>query len=45
MQYKKIAYDQACSAVLKEPLKAKKITITINEDYTVGIPEIIILGR
>lgn len=41
----KIAYEQPCAIVLQEHVNANKITININEDYSVGIPEIIVLGR
>lgn len=41
----KIAYEQPCSLVFAQDQKASTITIKIDADYSIGIPEIIVLGK
>ncbi len=45
MRNGKIAYDQPCALILAEEIEASSINIKLSSENSIGIPEIIVLGR
>ena len=45
MRNGKIAYDQPCALILVEEIEASSINIKLSSENSIGITEIIVLGR